>query len=87
MKKTQKRMGRFQIDANDVAERPMLVLSILAGCIPVRAEMMLHSFEVEYVAYGEHFDEIDRGDCVPEYKFNIRDLVGGKYHVTWERKR
>lgn len=79
------RIGKFEIDPGLWRRAPKAVLAILNGCFPVRVEMMLHKGRLEYVAYGDHFDAIPEGETIPEYGIEIKDLTGGKYHVSWKR--
>lgn len=81
-----KRFGKFTISGRMLHAAPKAVLAILNGCVVTRAESLWHCDRIEYTAFGDHFDEIDIGDEVPEYEPVVKDLVGGKYHVTWLRK-
>ena len=80
-------IGKFTIDKCQIDRMPKVALAILNGCIVVQAENKWHSDQIEYMAISDQFDEVPVGDACPEYEPQIKDLVGGKYHVTWERKR
>lgn len=81
------RIGKFCIDVRQIERMPKVAMAILNGCIVVRAESMWHRNAIEYMAISDQFDEVAVGDVCPEYEPQIKDLIGGKYHVTWERKR
>ena len=80
------RVGKFTINGGMIKRSPKAVLAVLNGCIVTRAEGLWHADKIEYIALGEHFDEVAAGDVCPEYEPVVKDLVGGKYHVTWLRK-
>jgi hypothetical protein len=80
-----RRMGRFTISCRLVGHAPKAALAILEGCIVTRAESLWHADRIEYTGISEHFDLIQIGDEVPMYEATVKDLVGGKYDVTWKR--
>lgn len=79
------RVGKFEIDNRLLRENKKAALAILTGCVVVRAEAMFHKDAVEYIAYGEHFEPNDPRCVVPRYDVTVRDLVGGKYAVTFTK--
>lgn len=76
--------GRFSVDLDHIEHRPALARQILKDLIVVRAETMFHKHAIEYVAFGEPFRPIAPGEDAPYYTVEIRDLVGGKYLVTFQ---
>lgn len=62
-----KRWGRFHISRHIVEDQPTTVLSMLAGMVIVRAEMMYHLDSIEYYAYADEFEEVDEGAEAPFY--------------------
>ena len=82
----ERRVARFSISQRIIEEATPAALVILQGLLVVRAEALPYKLAVDYVAYGDQFEPLpDRYSEPPEYKPVIRDLVGGKYHVEWER--
>lgn len=79
------RLARFYISEFIIKERTPAAMLILAGLLPVKAESQLYADRVEYVAYGDQFDVVPKGSEAPLYIPTIKDLVGGKYHVSWEK--
>lgn len=80
-----RRLGRFRISTKTIDCAPKAVLAALSGLIVVRAESLFYAGVIEYVAIGEVFDEISCYSEVPSYECTIKDLVGGKYHVTFTK--
>lgn len=81
-----RRIGRFEIDRARVDYAPKQCLAILLGMIVVRAELQFHSDTIAYMAIGDQFEEMPPDSAVPEYDYEIKDLIGGKYHVVWSRR-
>lgn len=79
------RLARFYISEFIIKKRTPTAMLILAGLLPVKAESQLYAGRVEYVAYGDQFDVVPEGSEAPLYTPTIKDLVGGKYHVLWEK--
>jgi hypothetical protein len=80
------RVGIFTIPGRTIKDYPKLAIELLSGCIVVRAEGMFHKDAIQYIAYHERFDVVEDGGEVPEYEITIKDLIGGKYHITWSKK-
>lgn len=79
------RRGRFSISRRLIDDVPKAALAILSGCVVVRAECMWDTEIVEYTAFGEHFEVVADYNMTPCYRPVVKDLVGGKYAVTWEK--
>lgn len=79
------RLARFHISEHIIREYTPAATVILAGLLPIRAEHNFYAKRVEYVAYGDQFDIVPEGGDAPLYTPTIKDLVGGKYHVSWEK--
>lgn len=66
-------IGKFTIPFGMVDKHPEKVAAIFAmlKLVPVRAENMFHSREIEYIAISERFPEISRNEVVPLYILTI----------------
>lgn len=78
-----RRMGRFRISHKTLELAPNAAREILSGMIVVRATSMFEYDGIEYLGAHERFSRVGEGLEVPFYHFQVRDLVGGKYHVEW----
>jgi hypothetical protein len=80
-----RRFGKFRIHAVLVRAYDPMVTRIMGSCGIVRAEHMLHSDVVEYVALSRLFRELEQGETIPEYEFVIHEdgsleaIERGKY--------
>lgn len=79
------RVARFYISEFTIKERTPAAMLIMAGLLPIRAEHNFYAKRVEYIAYGDQFDIVPEGGDAPLYIPTVKDLVGGKYHVSWEK--
>ena len=71
-----RRLGKFYISFDTVDKSEDYLYQIMGRVIVVRAEALLHSHMVEYVAVSKHFDEVEEGFMVPEYKAIIHSEDG-----------
>ena len=67
----EKRKGTFEITQQAIEEDPEAVMAIMGQMIIVKAEMMAIKMAIEYHAYSPLFREIEIGDIIPEYQFEI----------------
>jgi hypothetical protein len=82
------RLGQFEINVELLDRSEAAVIAALHGCLIVRAERLFHKNVVEYIAYAKQFRPAATGEIAPFYEIQIRDLIGGKYHVEFnERKK
>jgi hypothetical protein len=82
---SQRRVGKFQISDDIIDEQPQVARAVLSGLIVLRAEALHHAYAIEYIAAGDQFEPITLGEMVPMYTVSIRDLIGGKYDVTFSK--
>ncbi len=61
------RIGRFSIDNVIIAGHPEMAVLMLVGKLIVRAEARYEMATIEYHAYCDDFDEVGRGQLIPEY--------------------
>jgi hypothetical protein len=61
-------------------------MAITARMIIYRAEMMFHKDCVEYIAISDLFDEVEQGECPPEYVIIVHNTEDGTYVVSADRK-
>jgi len=80
------RLGQFDIPRSDILESPELVMAITGRMIIYRAEMMFHKDTMEYIAISDLFEEIEQGQCPPEYVMVVEKTEDGTYVVSAERK-
>jgi len=81
------RLGQFNIQRSAIIESPELVMAITARMIIYRAEMMFHKDCVEYIAISDLFDEVEQGECPPEYMMVIEITDEGTYVVSAQKMR
>lgn len=62
-----RRIGIFIIGLEMIDDDPDGCISVLNGCIVVRAETLYHMNAIEYVAYHESFKPVRVGVEVPKY--------------------
>lgn len=66
-----KRAGRFELLASDVLNMEWGVLGIMTRCCIVKAEHNLITDRVEYFALSPMFDELNDGELVPTYLWQV----------------
>lgn len=77
-----KRVGRFQIHIKIIETAKQEQLKALFGeMIVTRAEMLLHTGCIDYVAISDFFEPVGPGQQMPIYQFEYKG--SGK----WEAKR
>lgn len=64
-----RRYGRFCIAADMVRNATPELTRIMGSCAIFRAEYMMVSNRVEYVAYSFRFREIEEGEIAPLYEW------------------
>jgi len=75
----ERNLGYFSIDADWVRHAPEEVSKIFAmlKMVPVKADYREDLGAIEYLAIGERFREVPRGNKAPRYQFEIiRDSSG-----------
>ena len=67
------RLGIFTIASDWLDKHPEEVLECFAahGILPVRAEMLFHSREIEYIAVAKSFDELTPYATPPRYELVV----------------
>ena len=69
-----KRVGRFQIHVKIIQDGNRDQLKALFGkMIITRAEMILHTGCIDYVAMCDDFDLVGPGEPIPMYMFDLKD--------------
>ncbi len=81
----ERRIAKFEIPLRIINDATPAALVILQGLLVVRAESQQHKNAIEYIAYGDQFPPSDNFSEPPIFRPIIKDLIGGKYHVEWER--
>lgn len=79
-----RRLGKFSIDVEVMNDRPDVVKALMGQCIVLRAEHLLASNVVEYVAQCDEFDEAEPGLVVPTYNIEITE-TDTEMVLDWKR--
>ena len=79
-----KKIGKFRIDARFVRREPERVFEAfkIMKFVPVRAEHLFCSEEIEYMGMADRFEEIAQGEQVPEYKIIIAQSDAGNVELV-----
>jgi len=69
-----KRVGRFQIHIGIIEKgKPEQLKQLFGEMIITRAEMLLHTGCIDYIAISDMFDPIKPGEQIPVYQFEFKD--------------
>ena len=71
-----RRLGKFYITFNAIETDHDYVYQVMGKVIVIRAEALLYSNMIEYVAISKYFDEVKEGYMMPEYKAVIHSEEG-----------
>lgn len=71
-----RRFGRFTAPASWAHEFRTELKRVMGLCVVFRAEHMLYSDQIEYLAASEHFRHVPRGEVCPEYRWIFTDEGG-----------
>ena len=71
-----KRIGRFRIFFDTIDADEEYLYQLMGEVIVIRAEAILHNCQVDYIAVSKHFDELEEGTMIPEYKAIIHSEDG-----------
>ena len=63
-----RRFGSFRIQFDKIENDEKYLYHLMGEVIIIRAEALLHNSTVEYIAISKHFDELEEGTVIPEYK-------------------
>lgn len=75
-KEESKRVGRFYIPAEWALSYDNRAQRVMENCIVIRAEYLLATKEIEYVALSPYFSPIIEGEKIPEYRWVFNELEG-----------
>lgn len=72
-------LGFFTIDIDRVRNNPEEVAEMFSTLkiVPVKAEMRMDLHAIEYLAIGERFKEISKGQAAPRYELKITKSPAG----------
>jgi hypothetical protein len=72
-----RRIGKFYISTELIEFNPEIVKKIMSRMIVVRAELLYHTFSIEYHAISSLFEPVNIGECTPEYTliYNDNDVL------------
>jgi hypothetical protein len=62
-------------------------MAITGRMLIYRAEMMFHRDSVEYIAVSDLFDEVEQGECPPEYFIIVEKTEDETYVVSACKKK
>ena len=71
-----RRLGKFYITFDAIETDYEYVRQVMGEVIVLRAEALLHGFMIEYIAVSKHFDIVEPGFEMPEYKAMIHSEDG-----------
>lgn len=80
------RLGRFEIPREVILDDPEMAIATLLGMIVLRAEMMLHTDAVEYLAISPMFDEVAPGEVPPNYDIIVEKGTDADLEFKARRK-
>lgn len=60
-----RRIAKFYMPKHLIEDFPDAVISAMAGCIVVRAELVWWNDSIEYCAISENFMEVPHGEMMP----------------------
>ena len=71
-----RRLGKFYITFDAIETDHEYVRQVMSEVIILHAESFLHSGMIEYIAASKHFDILEEGFMLPEYKVIIHSEDG-----------
>ena len=71
-----RRFGKFYITFDEIETDHEYIRQVMGEVIVLHAEAFLHSNMVEYIAISRHFDVVQEGFMMPEYKVIIHSEDG-----------
>ena len=71
-----RRFGRFYIYIDAIEDDYNYICKVMGEVIVIRAETLLHMDSIEYIAISKHFDIVEPGFKMPEYKAIIHSEDG-----------
>jgi hypothetical protein len=77
-----KRIGKFELEAEVIEDNPDAVQAVLGSCIVVTAQMMIQKRAIEYYAICNQFSEVEQGMEPPTYDMEL----GDDGTVTWTKQ-
>ena len=82
-----RQLGRIFIDGLYMTQRLDDVAVVMAGLVIKSVQPCFKKDAVEYLAIGPDFDEIERGNEIPEYVSIVKQDADGKIvSVEWKRQ-
>ena len=63
-----RRLGKFYITFDAIEDDYNYICKVMGEVIVIRAETLLHMDSIEYIAISKHFDIVEPGFKMPEYK-------------------
>lgn len=81
------KVGTFKIQDIVIEQQPEIVLDIMSRVIVLNAKYLEIEGAYEYYGYSEMFDEVAKGDIVPEYEFIITRHPRLGFYLTDVRRR
>ena len=79
-----RKLGRARISCDMIDREPNRVAEVfsLLKFVPVRAECLHYSDEIEYVAISERFATVPFGQIIPEYNLKITQDEDGRVNLV-----
>ena len=79
-----RKLGRVKVSLALIDRTPERVAEIfhLLKFVPIRAECLYYSKQIEYVAISERFESVPSGQMIPEYKLIISQDDDGRVNLV-----
>ena len=71
-----RKAGRFSISFDGINTDHEFVRQVMKEVIIIKAEIFYYMDAIEYTAISKHFDEVEQGSVIPEYKAIIHSEDG-----------
>lgn len=79
-----KRLGKFRVH-RELLENWRQMIAVMCDLVVVRCEMNHATDTMDYIAFSDHFDEVQCGLEAPEYVAEITNANGILAGVAWKR--
>ena len=78
-----KRIGRFRITREMIEKEYLNCVRVMEGIVVIRAEHMLETDTVEYIAISKYFEPVPVGQLAPLYEATLHTVGGVVEKVEW----
>ncbi len=84
---TSRNLGKITILSENIRQSPDMIAEIFIQMrfIPVRAELMFHNKNIEYIGLSDRFNEIKEGEQIPSYSIEVVTLGDGEIEIKCQQ--